>query len=159
MTETTTETPVAEASAGRGAALQATRTAKLNKLFSEGRTYTFVRQIDLDEGNTFTTPFGNKGRHGFHIRRTGGPAVEEGVIPIEVGSDEKGFIVGESMLKQIGEQYSEIQNVPVKERKRRTKEQKAADDAAAAEKAASVQPAEAPTDGPAPVEGQAPAQG
>jgi hypothetical protein len=100
----------------RAASLLATRKQKMDELFS-GKRFEIVQEIHLEGDQRFETPFGNKGRHGFHLRPE--------------GTTDKGFIVGATMLEQIASEYG-AGTLPAKERKRRTKEQKAADDAAAA---------------------------
>lgn len=126
--------PAADAGETRSRAesLLATRKEKMDALFSEGRKYEIVKEIHLDGDQRFETPFGNKGRHGFHLKRTDGPAVlVEGV------DDSRGFIVGATMLEQVAKEYGAVE-VPEKQRKRRTKEQKAADDAREAEEKAAA---------------------
>jgi hypothetical protein len=129
MTDTVTEEAPAEVQAeapetpkDRAASLQATRQQKMDELF-RGKKYEIFKEVHLEGDNRFETPFGNKGRHGFALR--------------EVGNPDNKFIVGATMLQQVAEQYGAVE-VPAKDRKRRTKEQKAADDAKAAEEKAAA---------------------
>lgn len=96
----------------RAASMLASRQVKLDELF-KGKKFTITREIHLEGDERFETPFGNKGRHGFALQEVGNPANE--------------FIVGESMLALVARDYQAVE-VPVKERKRRTKDQKEADD-------------------------------
>lgn len=113
----------------RGESLLATREAKFKELF-EGKKFDVKGEIHLEGEQRFQTPFGNKGRHGF--------------VLVEVGNPTNKFIVGETTLREAAEKFGAVE-VPVKERKRRTKEQKAADDAAdaAAKAEAEVEAAKA----------------
>lgn len=109
----------------RTASLLATRQEKMDTLF-KGKKYKIAKEIHLEGDERFVTPFGHKGRNGYAlVLESGEPAV------IDDKKLDK-FVVGETMLKEIAEKYQAVE-VPVKERKRRTKEQKAADDAKAAE--------------------------
>jgi len=111
----------------RAASLAETRKAKMDALFY-GQKYDILKEIKLEGDDRFETPFGNKGRNGFALKLSTGYTARD-------GQPDK-FVIGETMLRQVSEQYGAVE-VPVKERKRRTKEQKAADDAQkAAEKAA-----------------------
>jgi len=125
MTEITepTEAPAPEApKRSRAEALLETRDQKLKELFA-GKKFEIVKKVDLDEGQFFQTPLGNKGRHGYALR--------------EVGNPGNHFTVGESVLRTAAAEFQAVELPPEPPRKRRTKEQKAADDAReAAEKAA-----------------------
>jgi len=114
----------------RAASLLATRQAKMDLLF-KGQHYDVIKEIHLEGDQRFQTPFGNKGRHGYALRLTEGSTPAEGAAAA-AGGDGSQFVVGDTMLEQIAKEYGAVE-VPAKERKRRTKEQKAADDAAAAE--------------------------
>jgi len=114
MTETATK--------DRAANLAKTREAKFVELF-EGRHYEIIKEIHLEGEKRFETPFGNKGRNGFALLEKG------------QSDQKKAIFVGETVLRKAADRFGSV-DVPVRERKRRTAEQKAADDAAkAAEKA------------------------
>jgi len=106
----------------RAASLQASRQVKMDALFKD-KKYKILKEVHLKDDERFQTPFGNKGRNGYALQ------LEDGQEPSE-GMPAK-FVIGETMLAQIARDYQAVE-VPAKERKRRTKEQKAADDAAAA---------------------------
>lgn len=110
-------TDTAEAPAkDRAAALLANRQAKMDELY-KGQRYKIIKEIHMEGDERFQTPFGNKGRHGFAL---------------ENESTGERHVVGASMLQLIADTYGAV-DVPAKERKRRTKEQKAEDDAREAE--------------------------
>jgi hypothetical protein len=116
-------TEVQEEKRTRAEALLATHRQKMDELFS-GKKYEIVKEVHLNEGQHFQTPFGNKGRHGFALR--------------EVSDHKNHFTVGASVLRKAAEEYGAVELPTAPPRKRRTKEQKAADDARlAAERAAS----------------------
>lgn len=109
----------------RGAKITAARRSKLDALFA-GKKYEIIKAIDLTEdpqGRKFETPLGNKGKKGFAVRLAEGYEPEEGWPST--------FIFGESVLRQVEKEYGAIE-MPVAQptRTRRTKEQKAADEAA-----------------------------
>lgn len=124
MTETANEPK------NRVQSLLETRQGKMDALF-KGKKYKIAKEIKLEGEDRFVTPFGNKGRNGFALQLVSGePAV------IDDKKLDK-FIIGETMLKQVHTEYDAIEGgLPEKPRKRRTKEQKAADDAKAAEEKA-----------------------
>jgi len=98
----------------RGAALQEAREQKMKEAF-EGQKFVIEREVHMPEGQVFQTPFGNKGRHGYVLKN-----VATGQLTV----------VGATVLKRISELYDAVE-LPEPKRKRRTKAQKAADDAAA----------------------------
>lgn len=97
----------------RGKVLQAIREEKMREAF-EGKKFVIDSEIHYGPDERFETPFGNKGRHGFILRN------------VETGER---LVVGESVLRRISEQFKAV-DIPEKKRKRRTKAQKAADEAA-----------------------------
>ncbi len=125
-TETQVVTKVAAPSSSstealsRSEKMSQTRADKMRALF-QGKKYKILGEVHLskDDGEQFQTPFGNKGRNGFVLKED------------ETGSK---IIVGEAVLRKADEQYSSILNLPPAKpkRSRRTKAQKAEDDAARA---------------------------
>lgn len=132
-------TEPSEAGVDRGQRLTETRKAKMDALY-QGQHYRVEAVIALTEGRKFVTPFGNKGSHGFLLKNDNAEATGE----------QKSHIIGASVLQQVAETYGAVE-LPAKARKRRTAEEKAADDvkakadreakkqAKAAERAAKVQ--------------------
>ncbi len=102
----------------RSEKMSQTRTGKMRSLFY-GKKYKILGEVHLKEDEQFQTPFGNKGRNGFVLK--------------EVDTGTK-IIVGEAVLRKANEQYDSILDLPPAKpkRSRRTKAQKAADDAARA---------------------------
>lgn len=134
-TDEVAEAPVvdeeaAAAAQARGAKIQAARLEKLRALF-EGKQYEIIKPINLtgvldDKGEQrrFDTPLGNKGVKGYAIKLVEGQTPEEG-YPAKM-------IFGDSVLKFAAEKYGSL-TMPESDkptRTRRTKEQKAEDDAA-----------------------------
>lgn len=66
MSETT------ESADARRQALKDTREQKLSELFQD-RSFVIKEKIELPTGQSFTTPLGNKGRHGFVLVDTKDP--------------------------------------------------------------------------------------
>ncbi len=121
-TETQTVTAVKETSTSDGALsrsekMSQTRAGKMKDLF-QGKKYKILGEVHLskDDNEQFQTPFGNKGRNGFVLK--------------EAASGAK-IIVGEAVLRKADELYRSILNLPPAKpkRSRRTKAQKAEDDA------------------------------
>lgn len=103
----------------RSDSLAATRKAKMDELYL-GQHYKIEAEIRLTEGRKFTTPFGNQGKNGFLLKN-----VDE-----SAEGEKRTHIIGASVLEQVAETYQAVE-LPVKSRKRRTTEQKAADEQAA----------------------------
>lgn len=102
----------------RGEALYNAHKEKLREAF-EGTKWKVLKEVHLDEDQRFETQFGNKGRHG--------------VILENVETGEK-TIVGNTVLRRIARDYGAVDLPPeTQRRKRRTKAEKAADDAAKAQ--------------------------
>jgi hypothetical protein len=102
----------------RGEVLAETRRKKMEALFGDGRKYEVVKEVHVPEGEPrFSTPFGNKGLHGFHIRQIGGPEVT-GIEDL----DPRGFIVGKTVLQKVADEYNAVALPPRKRRKRKTDE-------------------------------------
>lgn len=103
----------------RGEALYAAHQEKVREAF-EGKHFTVLKEVHLDEDQRFETAFGNKGRHGVILQEDGNP-------------DNK-IIVGATILRRIASEYGAVDLPPeTQKRKRRTKAQKQADDEAAAQ--------------------------
>ncbi len=99
----------------RGEKLYKAHSAKLRAAF-EGKKYVIVKEFTLDADKKFATEFGNKGRHGFIIQNVDNP------------EDKK--VVGATVLRRIANEFGAVDLPPeTKKRTRRTKAQKAADDA------------------------------
>jgi hypothetical protein len=122
---------VTEPVEAKSEALKETRAEIMKRLF-DGRKWKVLKEVHLGKNeqtglpDRFKTPFGNKGSHGFVLQ--------------EVREDDQDVreVVGATVLKRAAEEFGAVE-LPVKQRKRRTKEQKASDDAAAAQaKASSV---------------------
>lgn len=83
----------------RGQSLLETRNKKMAELF-QGHRYKVEREVHLEPGQVFKTPFGHKGRHGF--------------VLIEVDTDgtvaqpENKFIVGASVLQVAHDDYQAL---------------------------------------------------
>lgn len=102
----------------RGEALYAAHREKVRDAF-QGKKFKILKEIHLEEDQRFETQFGNKGRHG--------------VILENVETGEK-LIVGNTILRRIARDYGSVDLPPeAQRRKRRTKAEKAADDAAKAQ--------------------------
>lgn len=104
------------ASAARSEALAAARKTKMDELY-EGQKYTIEAEIKLKDGKKFITPFGNKGSNGYLLKN----------VDPNADGEKKTHIIGRSVLDQVAEVYSAVE-LPAKTRKRRTAEEKAADD-------------------------------
>jgi hypothetical protein len=102
----------------RSDSLAATRKAKMDELYL-GQHYKIEAEIRLTEGRKFTTPFGNQGKNGFLLKN-----VDE-----SAEGEKRTHIIGASVLEQVAETYKAVE-LPVRARKRRTTEQKAADEQA-----------------------------
>jgi hypothetical protein len=68
------------------------RQAKLDEFFAAG-PYTYVDELHLDEGERYTDPTGNKGRHGHTLLNSEGTEVYVGPNTLKVGV-ENGTITG-----------------------------------------------------------------
>jgi hypothetical protein len=92
-----------------------TRAKKMAELF-EGHRYAILGEIHLGDDEQFMTPFGNKGRHGWVIKDT---------------QSGKKIMVGETVLRKAASMFDAIEGLPPAKptRHRRTKAQKAEDDA------------------------------
>jgi len=117
MMPTTTTDPAAETAAPtepgktRSEALHASRQAKYSAFF-QGKQYEVEKAVNLDPGQQFQTPFGNKGRTGFVIR--------------DIKTGDK-YTVGASAL-ELGKTFGAITNPPeAKPKKVRAKKEKAAE--------------------------------
>jgi hypothetical protein len=114
---TVVEVPVAAAQTtpDRGEKMAATRAKKMTDLF-EGQKYRILAEIHLGADEQYMTPFGNRGRHGYVLKNT-----DTGVK----------IMVGETVLRQAASVFDAILDLPPIEpkRKRRTRAEKAADDA------------------------------
>jgi len=83
----------------RGQSLLDTRNRKMGELFS-GKHYKIQKEVHLEQGQVFKTPFGHKGRHGFVLVE-----VDESGSQVEPKNT---FIVGASVLKFAHEEYQAI---------------------------------------------------
>ncbi len=103
----------------RGQALYDAYQEKVRATF-EGKKFTILEEVHLDKDQRFETAFGNKGRNGY--------------ILVEVGNPGNKVIVGATVLRRVASDYASVELPPeAQKRKRRTKAQKAADDAAKAQ--------------------------
>jgi hypothetical protein len=97
----------------------------MSELFSQ-KKYLILGEIHLGEDEQFQTPFGNRGRHGFVLKEQ---------------STGKKIMVGETILRKAASMYDAVVGLPPEKpkRHRRTKAQKAAEDAQKAAVAAENQ--------------------
>jgi hypothetical protein len=108
-------TQAASDAVSRETKLAKTRAAKMSELFRH-KKYLILGEIHLGNDEQFQTPFGNRGRHGFVLsEQTTG----------------KKIVVGETMLRNAASMYDAVVGLPPEKpkRHRRTKAQKAAEDA------------------------------